>query len=201
MSFTVPQDWLNICPLLTEHSALSVVEGDTGNWTPAGCRAVNGAACMSRTPWVSPDCGMLYCTDPPRGENRQQHGRFLLVLFSWGKTAPNLRQKLCEQNTFTFLWRGKSCTAPVQKWQHLWALPCLFPHLICGQGDNPASEPTRLAFLQFSWTPSVLWQLPYFSLEANTAEIPGRPAAIPWLPHLGLKQPHLLKIHSLLAWE
>lgn len=110
---------------------------------------------------------------------------------------------ICDKRSFPLLLRrGKACAVPMQTWQHLQALPCLLPHLICGQGDNRASQPTHLAFLQHSWMPIASWRLAHCSREANPAEIPGRPTADPMGPHgWDWNSPILLKIHSLPARE
>lgn len=109
----------------------------------------------------------------------------------------------CDKQSFQLsLRRGKACRAPMQTQQHLRAPPCLLPHLICGQGDNLASQPTHLAFLQHSWMPIASGQLAHCNLEPTPAEIPGRPAADPMAPHgWDWNSLILLKIHSLLAWE
>lgn len=96
LSFTAPQELIKCMPSF-DRALCSAVEGVIGDRTPAGCCAVNSAACMART---------------SLGFTRLWHVLFLLALFSWGKTAPNLRQKLCEQKAFHFSLKRESlhCT-------------------------------------------------------------------------------------------
>lgn len=103
-----------------------------------------------------------------------------------------------EQGFLVLLRRGESLHCTHADPQHLQALLHLLQHLTCGQGDNPVSQPIQLAFPQHSWIPIALGQLVHYSLEPNSAEILGRPAADPTAPYSwDWNRPIFLKIHSL----
>lgn len=109
----------------------------------------------------------------------------------------------CDEQGFLLLFRrGESLHCTHADPPHLQALPHLLQHLTCGQGDNPVSQPTQLAFLQHSWMPIALGQPVDYSLEPNAAEILGRPAADTTAPpSWDWNRPIFLKILSLPVWE
>lgn len=95
----------------------------------------------------------------------------------------------CDKQSFPLLLkRGKACTVPVQSRQHLQALPCLLPHLICGQGNNSARPFSfSAAQLNASFLVAIYslqpWAKPCWNPRETCCWSHG-------CPQLGLKQPH-----------